>query len=169
MQPSDVGPSSQRPEGRSRLRIGLLLVILLLAGAVLIEKAVVTDAERLDLLFVQLCEALAAEDGGAMDRLLEGHFSYSGPRPLGDGDRDEAMKRLREFWDETSGVKLSSRSREVTVQGSVGVISGKGHLRFEWGDSMALYKVSFEIAALKTQDGWVAQGVRLTELTPGLF
>lgn len=157
VQPTEVGSSSSHSERRpSRLRTGLLLVVLLIVGGVLVERAVITDAERLDLLFVQLTEALAAEDGAAMERLLADPFSFSGPRPLGDGDRDEALDRLREFWGETSGVKLSSRRREILVEGSVGVTHGRGHLRFEWDDSMVLYKITFEVAALKTDAGWKA-------------
>jgi hypothetical protein len=165
-----MGTTAQGSDGRrSWLRVGILLVVLVLVGAVLLERAIVTDAERLDLLFDELAEALAGEDEDAMDRLLADPFSYSGPRPLGDGDRDRSMQKLREFWRDTSDTRVTSRSREVLVEGSVGVIQGSGNLRFSWSDSMVLYKITFEIAALKTDDGWKAQGVRLTELSPGLF
>ncbi len=169
MQPSEVATSPQRSEARRSpaLLIALLLLLAVVVGVAL--RMVVTDAERLDLLFDQLAEALAEEDRATMDRLLEERFSYDGPRPLGDGDRAKAFDRLDEFWAESTEIKLTARSREVVVEGSVGVISGKGHLRFSWSDTVVLYRVTFEIAALKTDDGWVAQGVRVTELAPGLF
>jgi hypothetical protein len=154
---------------KSKLLTSALIVLLLIVGGVALERAIVTDAEELDLLFEELADALADEERAAMAALLADPFSYGGPRPLGRGDRDDALEKLGDFWEEAEATKVTSRQREVLVEGNVGVIKGSGHVRFEWSGGMVLYKVSFEIAALRTDDGWTAQGVQLTELTPGLF
>jgi len=150
----------------------LVILLILLIGALgaLIESRMVSDEERLDELFVEMVRALQAEDRGAMDQLIHPTFSFHGPKPVGDGDRDAAFASLGKYWDESSNTKLTSK-REVEVTGNVGVITLTGHLRFDWdGGGLVLYKTAMSVAAVKTPDGtWQAQGITVSELNPGLF
>lgn len=148
---------------------GGLLVALLGSVAILAERASVTDEERLEGLFDRLVSALAREDRDLMDSLLVDPLSYSGPRPIGDGDRPRAFLKLDEFWKEAQDVRVVVRELDVQATGSVGVLRGSGNVRFRVEGSLVVYKVSFEVAALRTEAGWRAQGVRVTDLGPGIF
>lgn len=147
----------------------ILVLVLLIAGLIALDRAITTPQEELEELLDDLLQALSDEDKGSMRRLLLETFAYEGARPLGSGNLDKALERLDEYWQDTDKTRVTTKKREILVQGSVGVIKANGHVRFELSEGVVVYKVTFEIAALKMDEGWKAQSIHFTELTPGLF
>ena len=130
---------------------------------------VVPDEEALDQLWEDLVQALADEDTATVGRLFLPPMTYRGPSPMRAGDRDKALKRLDEFFEIANNTKVTA-TREITVQGgNIGVIKADGHIRFEYGDGAILYKMTTEVAALNSADGWRVQSIQVSELNPGLF
>lgn len=154
---------------RSKLGIAVLAIVLLIASSMALDRMIVTDEEALDQLWEDLVQALADEDTAAIGRLFLPALSYRGPSPMRDGDRHKALDRLDEFFDLAQNTKVTA-SREITVQSSsVGVIRADGHIRFEYGDGAVLYKMTTEVSALNSADGWRVQSIQVSQLNPGLF
>ena len=155
---------------RTRQRVGLVVlgVVLLIAIGIAIDRATVSDEEALDQLWTDLVDAMAREDVAAIDGLFHGTLTYRGPRPMGNGDRGRALSALSDYFAQTSQTKITSK-REIPVEGNVGVIKASGHVRFDWGDGLVLYKMTTEVTCVRAGDGWQVQTIATSELAPGLF
>jgi hypothetical protein len=132
------------------------------------ERLIVSDEERLDALWIAMTDAVRAEDRAALDPLLHGAFAFRGPPPVGDGQRDEAWEKLSSFWEQANIAGFTSR-RDLVVQGAVGTIAARGNVRFEWGGGTAIYKYTLRVDAVRAGDGFIAQGIEIDTLAPGLF
>jgi hypothetical protein len=152
-----------------KLGIAAVIVVLLIAVSLAIDRAVLTDEEALDLLWEELVQALPDEDGAAVGRLFLDQMTYRGPRPMGEGDRQDALTGLQRLWEIADRVKITSE-REILVQGgSIGVIKAGGHLRFAHSEGTVLYKMTTEVTAVKADGQWKVQSIQVSELNPGLF
>jgi len=154
---------------RNPVRIAMLMGVLVAVAAVGIESLLVSEEERLEQHLDSLTDAFSRGDQRSIDVLLAESFSYSGPRPVGEGERAGVLQRLDEFWLDTREARLSFRVSEIRVEGAVGRIEVKGTLRFRYGGSLIVYRVDAVLVWARAGDGWLLRRVDLPLLRPGII
>ncbi len=151
------------------VRLVILGVLLLGVLALLIERWHVTDEERVEAAWQDLVEAMETENRGRMAARLTPDMTFSGPARVGEGDREQALVALDGYWAQVRAVQVVPRKSEIVVQGQVASFKSNTLLRFEWGDSPVLYRVSVQIAWARVGEEWLARDIDVLEMTPGLF
>ncbi len=151
------------------VRRAMLLGVLLAAAALLVEQLVVSDEERLEQHLDLLAESFSSGNQAAIDALLADSFSYAGPRPVGEGDRSQALQGLDNFWLDTDEPSLGWRSTQITIEGMVGRVEASGTVRFRYGGSLIVYRADAVMDWSRAGDGWQLRRLDLPLLRPGIF
>jgi len=154
---------------RKPVRIAMLIGVLAAVAAVGLERLMVSEEERLEQHLYSLSEAFSAGDQSSIDALLAESFSYSGPRPVGDGERSGVLQRLDDFWLDTREARLSWRVSELRVEGAVGRVEVSGTVRFRYGGSLIVYRVDAVLVWARAGDGWLLRRADLPLLRPGII
>lgn len=154
---------------KPRALLALLGLTLLFAGYRLADSWVVSDEERLEALVDRLADAVRRESAADVRGLLTADMDYSGPRVVGQGDRDGAIERLQALWDPTDDVNLMTQRLEITVTGATATVQIKGNVRFRYGDSLGIYKVDLNLLCRRAGEDWLVESIRVIELRPGLL
>jgi hypothetical protein len=147
----------------------VLGVVVLVVALLLFERWHLSDEERVEAAWDDLCAAMADEAPAQMRARLHEDMTYSGPRPVGEGDQAEAMVALAGYWDQVDRVAVITRKNEIKVQGHVATNLATTVVRFHWGDSPVIYRVRVQVAWAADGDSWRARDIDILEMTPGLF
>ena len=150
-------------------RAVMLAGVLIALSVVVVEGLLVSDEERLEQHVDALRDSFSAGDQAAVKALLADEFSYDGPRPMGEGDRDESLRRLDDFWLHASEPALNWRPKEVVVEGAVGRVEVSGNVRFRYADSLIIYRVDAVMVWSRAGEGWLLRRLDVPLLRPGVF
>ena len=152
-----------------RVRTWVLAGLLALAFAVLVERCQVSEEERVEAAWRDLAEAAEQEDAGRLrGRLVEG-FAYRGPRPVGEGELDEAMEGLRGWWGQAEAIRVIERKLEMDLEGRVARLEAATLVRFSWGGGTAVYRVRMILAMQQVEGRWLLRDLEILEMSPGIF
>lgn len=148
---------------------GVLVAVVLGLLFVGIERWHVTDEERVEAAWEDLVGAMEQEDPGRMRARLSDQLEFAGPRRIGEGDKAQAMVALAGYWDQVDRTSVMTRKNEIQVQGHVATNLATTSVRFEWGDSMVVYRVRVKVAWIAAGDSFQARDIEVLEMNPGIF
>lgn len=148
---------------------GVLIAVVLALLVVGLERWHVTDEERVEAAWNDLVMAMEEEDPGRMRARLADDLEFAGPRRIGEGDKAQAMVALSGYWDQVDRTSIMTRKNEIQVQGHVATNLATTSVRFEWGDSMVVYRVRVKVAWTAAGEEWRARDIDVLEMNPGLF
>ena len=155
--------------GANSTRAVMLAGVLVALAVVALDGLIISDEERLEQHLDALGAAFSAADAGAMDALLAEAFRFDGPRPMGEGDRADSLRRLDEFWLEASEPALNWRPTDVVVEGRIGRIQVSGNVRFRYADSLVVYRVDAVMVWIRANEGWLLERLDAPLLRPGIL
>ena len=148
---------------------GALGAVLLLLLLLLIERLHVTDEERVEAAWNELVAAMQDEDAGRMRARLAEDLRYKGPSLVGQGDKAEALAALAGYWDQVDRIAVVTRQNDIKVQGHVASNLATTVVRFNWGESIAIWRVRVQVAWTADGDTWRARDIDVIDMSPGLF
>ncbi|MBJ95041.1 MAG: hypothetical protein CMP23_11295 [Rickettsiales bacterium] len=150
---------------RSVLLVGTLVALV----AVLVEGLVVSETERIEQQLDAFTAAFSAGDRAAIEELLSEDFHFRGPRPVGEGNYQQALARLDDFWLQVTGPAANWRSRELRVAGAVGKLELQGTVRFGYSGSLVIYRLDAVFVFQRIGDQWLLAKLDVQGLRPGMF
>lgn len=155
----------------SRPRTLLLAALALLAAGVLVETLHVSETERVEAAWDDVRAAVEQESLPALEDRLTADFSWSGPRPVGVGERADVAERFGAFWTAAETISVAGRgSPEVTVAGSIATVVAPTVVTFRVnGDQLSAWRVDATLTFDRIGDRWVLARVEVTGLRPGVF
>lgn len=153
-----------------RVLLAALSVLSLFAVGVLVERAIVSDEERVEMAYDVLRAAVEEESAAQLEPLLTPDFSFSGPAPIQRGTRDTVLPRFEQFWGLAHDVGLLPRGpREITVVGGIATLQVPQLVRFKVGDRFIAYRVDAVLTFDRIGDEFLLAQIEVTQLRPGLF
>jgi hypothetical protein len=150
-------------------RTVILAGIFIALVVVVIEGLWITDEERLEQHLDALKDSFASGEVDSVDALLADGFLFSGQRPVGEGDRGESLRRIEEFWKDTTEPSLNWRPTQLIVEGTVGRIEVSGTVRFRYADSLVIYRLDAVMVWSRSGEGWRLRKLDVPLMRPGIL
>lgn len=164
------GAGAYHGEMNRRVFVGVLGCVVLLGGGLLIERVLVSDEERVERAYDRLRSAVQDESSTGLQAMLTDDFSFSGPQPVGTGDRAGVVARFEEFWGLADRVGLLPRgSKEIAVAGGIATLRIPQIVRFHYGDQFIAYRVDAVLTFDRIGDEFVLAQIEVTDLRPGIL
>jgi len=153
-----------------RLLLIVLSALTLLVVVVLVERALISDEERVEMSYDLLRAAVEEESVQGLELLLTPDFSFSGPSPIQHGSRATAFARFAQFWAVAGDVGVLPRgTSEVTVVGGIATLRVPQLVRFKMGDHFVAYRVDAVLTFDRIGDAFQLAQIEVTQLRPGLL
>lgn len=150
-------------------RTVILAGIFIALVIVVIEGLLISDEERLEQHLDALKDSFASGEVDSVDALLADDFLFSGQRPVGEGDRAESLRRIKEFWKDTTEPSLNWRPTALVVEGTVGRIEVSGTVRFRYSDALVIYRLDAVMVWSRAGESWRLRTLDVPLMRPGIF
>ena len=154
----------------AKARLALLLALLVGVVAGVIERAIVSDEERLEAAFLAVLSAAEDESSARLNALLLDTFRYLGPAPVERGDKTRALERFSELWEASEALSVTRRGKsEITIVGALGTLRAPLLVRFTVGGSLILYRADTVMSFDRVGEEFRLGEVEITDLRPGIL
>jgi hypothetical protein len=143
--------------------------------AIGVERWMVSEEERIEIVVETLFAAIEAEDRAGVDAILLDPFDYSGPDPIRAGEREQMFEGLKRLWSVADELDYIDKAPEIRIAQRSASHTSEGLIRFKWNGSLVAHRAEIEVTLLKGAPGvddpeaWKVRRIDVLELRRGLF